>query len=629
MRQAGIFNRAGAVILAALLFIALNIIATHLLTSARLDLTEDRLYTLSDGTRQILAEMKEPVTLRFFYSEKLAASYPSLSSYGRRVRDLLETYAGLANGKIDLRIIDPEPFSPAEDDAVAAGLRAMQTPTGETVYFGLVGSNSVDAQIAIPFLSAEREEFLEYDVSKLVADLQASKKPLVGLISSLPLEFGPGGAMAAAQGQSAPYFIYEQLRQSYDVRSLGHVFAKLPDGLDLVIIAHPMELGDAELYAIDQFVLQGGKAIVFVDPNLESAAYLGQGPTGGVPASSSLPKLLDAWGVAYDDGKVVADRALAQRVSMMDAGGGRVIKDYVAWIAPKAGHFATEDIVTADLNTLNLASAGAIKAKDGATTRLEPLLTSSTESMLIDAVDVRYGPDPDELLRNFAADGTEKIIAARISGPASSAFAAAPEGSEITAAHIGQSPNINVLVMADADFLEDRFWVNVQNFLGQRIAVPMADNGALVVNAVDNMVGASALISLRSRGVSQRPFTVVEDIRKRAEAEFLEEEKRLEAKLQETESRLRELEEGRAGGDAAALNQSQAAEVEAFRQEMLSTRRQLRDVQHNLRKDIEQLGAAVKFVNIAAVPLLVTLAGLTVAALRRRRRAAARRQAGA
>ena len=629
-------NRILAVALAALLFVAVNIIATNLLTSARLDLTEDRLYTLSDGTRKILAEMDEPVTLRFFFSEKLAASYPSIRSYGRRVRDLLETYAGLAGGKIDLRVIDPEPFSLAEDDAVAAGLTPMQTPTGEKLYFGLVGTNSVDSQIVVPFLSAEREAFLEYDVSKLVVDLQKADKPVVGLISALPLEFGPGGALAAAQGQSAPYFIYEQLRQSYEIRSLGHVFTDLPPDLDLLLIAHPTELGDAELFAIDQFVLKGGKAIVLVDPNLESAAHLGHGPTGGVPASSNLPKLLSAWGVEYDPAKVVADRGLAQRVAMMDVGGGRVIKDYVAWIALTSGHFATGDIVTADLNTVNMASAGALIVKEGATTKVEPLLTSSTDSMLIDAVDVRYGPDPDELLQNFQADGSAKFLAVRISGMAKSAFDGPPEellaatgeeGKEKTS-YVSQAPNIDVLVLADADFLEDRFWVNMQNFLGQRIAVPIADNGALVVNAVDNMVGSSALISLRSRGVSQRPFTVVEDIRKRAEAEFLEEEKRLEAKLAETEERLRRLQEG-AGTDAASLDRSQAAEVEAFRQEMLNTRRQLRDVQHGLRRDIERLGATVKFINIAAVPVVVIAAALGVAMVRRRRRADARLKAGA
>lgn len=614
-------KRIFVLVLAALLFVAVNIVSTNLLTSARLDLTADRLYSLSDGTRQILGDLKEPVTLRLFFSEDLATPYPALKSYGRRVRDLLEAYASLSDGKLKLQVIDPEPFSPAEDDAVAAGLKAIQTPTGEAIYFGVVGVDSADAQLALPYLSPDREEFLEYDVTKLVNDLATPKKPVVGLISSLPLEYGPGGPMAAAQGQSAPYVIYQQLQQSYQMRSLGQVFTAIDADVDLLIVAHPAELSDAELYAIDQFVLKGGRLIAFVDPNLEAAAYMGQSPMGATPPSSSLSKLMDAWGVTYDDQKIIADRGLAQRVAMVSQSGGRVYKDYIAWLALHRGNVAADDVVTAELDDINLASAGALFAKDGATTKFEPLMTSSAESMMIEATQVQYAPDPDELLRKFAPDGKEKAIAARLTGPAKSAYSAPPSPKDGAAdAHIAWSKNINVVLIADADMLEDRFWVNVQNFLGQSIAVPIADNGAFVINAVDNMIGSSALISLRSRGVSQRPFTVVEDIRRRAEAEFLTEEKRLEAKLQETEKRLHELEAGRGDGNQAVLDKTQAEEVEAFRQEMLATRKQLREVQHSLRRDIERLGATVKFINIAGVPIVLTIVALIVAALRRRRR---------
>lgn len=608
-------------VLAALLFVAVNIVSTNLLTSARLDLTADRLYSLSDGTRQILRDLKEPVTLKLFFSESLATPYPALKSYGRRVRDLLEAYASLSNGKLKLKVIDPEPFSPAEDDAVAAGLKAIQTPAGEALYFGVVGVNATDAQLVLPYLSPDREEFLEYDVTKLVNDLATPKKPVVGLISSLPLEYGPGGPMAAAQGQSAPYAVYQQLQQSYQVRSLGQVFTAIDPDIDLLVIAHPAELAEAELYAIDQFVLKGGRLIAFVDPNLEAAAYMGQSPMGATPPSSTLGKLMDAWGVTYDDGKIVADRSLAQRVAMVSQSGGRVYKDYIAWLALHRGNFAADDVVTAELDDINLASAGALFAKASATTKFEPLMTSSAESMMVEAAQVQYAPDPDELLSKFAPDGKAKAIAARVTGPAKSAFAppSLPKDSG-AAAHIAWSKNINVILIADADMLEDRFWVNVQNFLGQSIAVPIADNGAFVINAVDNMIGSSALISLRSRGVSQRPFTVVEDIRRRAEAEFLTEEKRLEAKLQETEAKLRELEAGRGDGSQAVLDQTQAQAVEAFRQEMLATRKQLREVQHSLRRDIERLGATVKFINIAGMPILLTVIALIVAALRRRRR---------
>lgn len=623
-------NRVALVVLAAVLFVAVNILSTSLLTSARLDLTADRLYSLSAGTRGVLARLDEPVTLRFFYSAKLATPHPALKSYGERVRNLLEEYESLARGKIRLEVIDPEPFSTAEDDAVAAGLTGVPTASGETLYFGLVGSGSVELERAIPYFAPEREQFLEYDLTKLVADLATVKKPVLGLLSSLPLEYGPGGPLAAAQGRSAPYMIYEQLSQSYTIHPLEPVFSAIPPEVDLLVIAHPAELGAEELYAIDQFVLGGGKALVFVDPYLESAAMMQsmqgmQGLTPGlpgetVPTSSALPALFAAWGVAFDETKVVADRQYAQRVSLADAAGGRSLKDYVLWLALPAAAMNENDPVTAELKAINMATAGALAPLAGATTLFEPLLTSSAESMLLDTADVRLNPDPDDLLRRFKADGERRVLAARITGRAASAFKEAPPGAptakQVTAA------GVNVIIVADADLLEDQYWVQVQSMLGQAIGIPIADNGPFVINAVDNLSGSSDLISLRSRGVSRRPFTVVEAIQRRAEAHFLAEEQQLQARLSEAERRIRDLEQGPATGD---IGRSQAAEIEAFRQDMLQTRKELRDVQHNLRRDIDRLGTVVKAVNIAGMPILVAIAALVLAEIRRRRRIGAKR----
>lgn len=616
-------NRLTLVLLGALLFIAVNVLATTLLTGTRLDLTADKLYSLSDGTRNILGKIDEPVTLRFYFSDKAATPYPSLKTYGARVRNLLQEYEGLANGKIKLVITDPEAFSPAEDDAVAAGLKGVAGAGGETLYFGLVGTGATEGQQVIPYFAPEREQYLEYDLTKLVSDLANPKKRVVGLVTSLPLEYGPGGPMAAAQGRSAPYVIYEQLRQSYDVRNLGPVFESIDPAIDLLLIAHPGELGAPELYAIDQFVLRGGKALVLVDPLYEQASLMQQMAQmgGGAPQSSNLKPLFAAWGIAFDDSKVVTDRLFAQRVSMQDATGQRVEKDYVPWLALGPRALNRTDLVTGQLDAINLASAGELQPLKGATTTFEPLMTASADSMLMDAAVLRDNQDPDDLLRRFKPDGKTKVVAARITGPAKSAFPAPARGD----GHLARSKaGINVMVVADADFLDDQFWVQVQNFLGQRVAMPIADNGAFIVNAVDNLSGSSDLISLRSRGVSQRPFTRVDDIRRTADIRFRAEEERLQAKVAETEKQIRALEAG--GGDGpqsrAALDRSQAAAIETFREDLLATRKALRDVQHSLRKDIEDLGARLKLINIGLMPLVVGLVALAVALIRRRRRAA-------
>jgi len=628
-----------AVFLVVVLFVAINILSTSLLTNSQLDLTEDNLYTLSNGTEQILEGLDEPVTLKFFFSDQVATDYPTVAGYARRVANLLHRYESLAGGNLKVEVIDPEPFSPAEDAAVAAGLKGASTASGELLYFGLAGANSTDTERVIPYFTQERERFLEYDLTKMVYELANPEPPVLGLISALPLEYGPGGPMAAAQGQSQPYFLYDQLQEAFDVRTLGPVFTKIDDDVDVLLIAHPGELGDAELYAIDQYVMGGGRALVFLDPYLESSSFMQGAMGGGVPVSSTLGPLLQSWGVALTEDRVVADRALAHRVSVPDQRGGRAVKDYLVWLALGQDNIGDGDLVTADLENLNLATAGALSPVEGATTTFEALMTSSRQSMLMDAGTVRFEQDPDALMNEFVADGTAKTLAARLTGPAVSAFDGPPpahaedghaEDAETDtpdaaadgpqAPHRGKSAgDINVVLVADADMLEDRFWVQLQSFLGQRVAVPLADNGAFVINAIENLSGSSALISLRSRGVSKRPFTLVETIRREAEDRFAAQEQQLQARLAETEERLSQLEQG-TGEDGALLGDTQAEEIESFRQDMLATRKELRDVQHNMRKDIEEVGHWVKFINIALMPILVGLLAFVFGTVRRRRR---------
>src|ERR1700692_2531838 len=277
-----------AIVLAAIIFVALNIAVDASITTARIDLTENSLYTLAPGTRNILANLQEPMTLRFYYSKKVAADYAQVSSYATRVRDLLEQYAALSHGKLILKEIDPEPFTAAEDEATTYGLSGVPTDSGDMVYFGLVGTNTIDGQETIPYFSANREQYLEYDLSSLVYRLSQPKKATIGIIAGLPLDTGAGGMAAMLQGQSQPFVIYQQLAQSYAIKILDPNFSQIPPEVSVLLIVHPPELGPQQSYAIDQFVLDGGRALVFVDPMSEvSQASAGMG--GAAPIQSSLP----------------------------------------------------------------------------------------------------------------------------------------------------------------------------------------------------------------------------------------------------------------------------------------------------------------------------------------------------
>ena len=645
-----------ALVAAAVLFFAVNVISGGLFGSARLDLTENRRHTLSEGTAKILGALDEPVVLRFFFSAKLANQAPQLRTYGNRVRDLLAEFANSSGGKLRLEVIDPEPFSDAEDRALAFGLQgAALNLSGDNFYFGLAGTNSTDDTGVIPFFSPEKEQFLEYDLTKLVYGLSNPKKPVVGVISSLPLEFGPGGMQMAMRGQSRPYGIMASMRQFFEVRTLNDDLEAIDEEVDILLLIHARDLGDKTLYAIDQFVLGGGRAMIFVDPFSETAATIppspGQRPNPLDSHNSTLDKLFEAWGVELEGDVIVVDRGFATRVNAGGQARRRII-DYPAWITLRGDAIDREDVVTAELGTILVANAGHLVAKEGAPTTLAPLFRSSPDSMLMEVSEVRFRSEPDKLLANFAADEESYVIAARLTGEVKSAFegppAAAPEegaedeaeegaeeGAEdeagdetepeaAAAAHLaeGKAP-LNVIVVADADMLDDRFWLSRQTLLGQEFLVPTSANADFLINALDNLAGSSDLISLRSRARSDRPFEVIESIRRDAEQRYLAREKELQETLEETEKKLAELQsKASRDGGGAILSAEEAQTIESFRQDLVATRKELRGVQHDLRKDIESLETWLKFLNIGAVPLAVFVVAIALALVRHQRRKA-------
>jgi ABC-type uncharacterized transport system involved in gliding motility auxiliary subunit len=614
-----------AIILAAIIFVTLNIAADASLATERLDLTQNSVFTLSRGTKNIIAGLKEPVTLNFFYTKKVGANYAQINAYAARVRDLLHEYAARSDGKIILREIDPEPYTDAEDQATAAGLTGAPTDNGDFVYFGLVGSNTIDGRQSIPFFAQEREGYLEYDITSLIYKLSNPKKPVIGILSSLPLATGSGGMAAMMQGQSQPNMIYSELAQNYTTQQLDQTFETIPSNVDVLMIVDPAPLSQAQLSAVDQFVLGGGRALVFVDPNSEMAAGAGGMMGGGGGEPSSNLALLKSWGVEYDATRVIGDRLLAQRVQM---GGDprNPVASYPIWLHLTSANFDPKDQVTANLQALNLASAGALSPAHGAATKFAPLLSSSDQAGLLDAAEVRATAQPTDLMNEIRAVGKPFTIAARISGMAKTAF---PNGAATVKTSKPQikSGRINVIVMADSDVFDDRFWVHVENLYGKPVATPFADNAALVLNAVENLTGSNDLISLRTRATNDRPFTVVKQLQAQAQAEFQQQAEVLQARLTDTESRLKDLEQGGSTNGkpvtSTALTPEQQAAIERFKHDLIQIRTQLRDVQHNLRKDIDSLGAFLAFINIALVPILVALFAIVLALLRRRRRARA------
>jgi ABC-type uncharacterized transport system involved in gliding motility auxiliary subunit len=639
---------------AAVLFVAINVIAAHVLRSARLDLTQQHLYTLSEGSKRTLAHIDEPITLRFYYSPRLGDEVPSYGIYAQRVREMLEEYAALAKGKIKLQILDPEPFSPVEDRAVAFGLQGVPLDQGgEQVYFGLAATNSTDDQQVIPFFQPDRERFLEYDLTKLIHSLAFPKKTVVGLLTTLPLE---GDFMAAMQGRPLePYTVLEQLRQLYDVHTLSPEFDKVPDDVDVLMIVHPQNLSEKTLYAIDQYVLKGGKALVFVDPYSETQAAHANRYQPPSTTASSLDKLFAAWGIELEKGKVAGDRLNGRRVNAGSPGRPQAM-EYVAWLSLKAQNLDHDDLITGDLSQINMASAGILKPRSGAKTTFTPLITTSTESEEIPVEKVEGLPDVAGLLNDFKSGGQKLTLAARVSGPADTAFpdgppkpasadkdkdkskeaAKAPEkpadekdtkkdAKEATPQLKTAAQPINVVVVGDTDILDDRFWVQVQDFFGQRVAIPNANNGDFVANAIEVLSGGNDLISLRSRGTSVRPFEVVQNIQRAADDRYQASEKQLEQQLKDTQAKIKEL-QGKGGAQpnvTLAAEQSQA--IDNFRAQMLQIRRQLREVQLALRQDIDRLKAGIEFFDIAFVPLLVGIAAIVLGIVRMQRR---KRRAG-
>lgn len=601
-------------ILAGLLFIAAIVLVNSTVTGLRLDLTEEKLFTLSEGTVNIVRNLEEPVQLRFYFSQKELTGFPNMLNYGIRVRDLLEEYASKSNGNLELLIINPEPFSEEEDEAVAYGLQSIPVnAAGDRAYVGLVGVNSTDDEEIIPIFQAEKEASLEYDISKLIFGLANPKKPVIGIMSTLP--------MASTDPQQPNWVIVERLQEFFELEEVGIKTEDISKDIDVLMIVHPKSLSDKTLYAIDQYLLHGGKAMVFVDPLSEGDPAQSAGEQMVMPdIDSDLIPLFDTWGIEVLQEKIIGDSNAAMRVQARGAKGIEEVA-YLPWLALGAENLNDNDFTTADLNVINVGTASVIQAKESSSVTISPLIQTTLQSMILERDLILFQRDPKVMMDNFVSSEKKHTIAARISGSVATSFPDGKPDEKSTDDNFKAEGEINLILVADSDLLRDMFWVRTQNFFGMDIPQAIADNANFVINSLDNLSGNTDLISLRSRGVSTRPFDKVESIRREAEAKFRQREQELMAELKATEEKIQALQNQQgADGSAMILTDEQKAEIENFRQTRLKVRKELRSVQLKLKRNIERLGNQLKFINIGLIPLIIIILTLSMGLAKSNRR---------
>ena len=597
-----------------LLTVALLYASSHLFKDISFDLSENKIHTLSDGTLRIIRSIKEPVTLDLYYSETAARDLPQFRVYSQRVREMLENIAEQSEGKIILRVIDPEPYSEAEDAAMAAGLQSIPFGNAGTgFYFGLVATGNKDRTLLMPFIDPGKEAFLEYDLAKLLSGLNAEKQPVLAVLGSLPT----GPSVNALTGQpSLGWVVDRRLSERYELRRLPSDIESIEKDVDVLMLVHPRNIPEPSLYAIDQFVLRGGHLLVFVDPNAESDSANAYSPDGSVTTSASdLGPLFKAWGIEYDPRMVVLDSQNALQVGEAD----EVPQYHLEVLGLSSDYFNEKDVVAADLEKLNFSSAGAINATEQSPLRLEPLVQSSTRSELMDSRIVKSAENTPNVLREkFKPSGEAFVLAARFTGLLKSAFAEKSAPDQMMAS----IRPAQIVVVADTDLLSDRMWVVEQNILGSTVFDDIANNGDFAVNLVDNLAGDSNLISLRTRTVSSRPFERLEKIQRSAELRFHDKQNKLQSELNALNLRLSQIQNRDPAASAANLTAAQKADIAKFQKQKAGIRSELRQVQHQLNRDIEKLVNRLKLINIFLMPSMVAFFALVIAFRRRLQRRA-------
>lgn len=615
--------------LAAFLLLAVGLVAVNVLFAfipMRLDITDEGLFTLSDGSRNIVANLEEATTIKLYYSADLAEIPVSFKTYSTKVIELVRRYAALSKGKLSLEIFDPKPDTDEEDWASRYGLEGARLPTGNTFFFGMVVL-SAEREEVVKFFDPRREKFLEYDISRAISRVGQADKVKLGLLTSLPMA-GYSGPMGRGRGQEWTFIT--ELRKEYAIEMISPGdLVEVPKDIKMMLVIHPKNVTDSVSYALDQFLLRGGKLLVMVDPNsrLDPAAQ----QRFGMPTNSDLKKLFSAWGIQFDATKILGDLELPTRVNSPQDG----VVDYPIWVSFNSKFMNREQVITADLEEIALIDTGVFSTKDGFSLKFTPLINSSKKSAMVDFASVRM-LSPSALARSIVPDGKERVAAALLTGSFKSAYPGGPPPppkprpaaggkteppKKPALPHLTESKQeSSVVLIGDVDFISDQFSIEKFNFFGNVVAKRRNDNFNLVFNAVDFLAGSQDLIYIRSRGRSSRPFTKVSAMLSEAADKFAEEETRLSTKLETVKAKLEAIEKNTPKGQKIILTRDQLEEIKAFQLEEERTKKELRKVRKNLRQKIKALGSNLLFGNLLAMPLLVALVGFVVLFMRSRRK---------
>lgn len=619
-----LYSAAGIAAMAVLL-VAVNIIASEF--PARADLTAEKIYTLSPGTRAILAKLKSPVTIRFYCTQDVTPTAESLylQNYARQVEDVLDEFKQAAGDKIIIQKFDPEPDSDAEDSARLDGIEPMTMPTGDKFYLGLAVSQ-LDAKQVVA-LSPDRERLLEYDISRAITRVMNPVKPVVGVMSALPVFGQQPNPMMEEEGQQGtpPWELINELSGDYTVRQVPLDSDKIPADINVLLVIHPRGISDAAQFAIDQFVLRGGKLIAFLDPlSIADMRDQRQNPMMATPraGASTLNDLLKAWGIQFDTSKVVADLNFKMQVQ----GQNGQPADAPAFLDVSSEGINTNNIITADLSDVWMPYAGAFTGVPAAGLKETVLLKSTKNSELTGAE--LYNLTGQRILQNFNAAGVEYPLAIELTGRFKTAFPDGPPASDTNAVSkaagfLKASTGANtVILVGDADMLSDDFALREVNSLFGAMAMEVNDNLSFAQNAVGLMAGNSDLIAMRSRGVEDRPFTVIKKMEAAAEMQYQSKIKELQGSLTATEQRLSELQQTKSQNQRYILSPEQQAQIETFQKQAAKIRGDLKQVQKNLRHDVVALQTHIEWINIAAMPAVVSVFGLGLAAWKRKQTSA-------
>ena len=611
-------------LLAIISFLSFNVLNKNFFKNLRFDLTRYNVYTLSDGTKSILKSIKEPLDFKLFYTKQIGDLNPVYQIYYDRVKEILEQYVLLSNNKIKLKILNPKPFSDEEDKAVEYGLQGAEIMAGVYGYFGLIATNSTDDEEKIIFFQPDRSPFLEYDLSKIVTNLANPNRRIVGLYTDLPMlgTFNPL-AKSETAATAPPWAVYTQMKEFFEIKRIHEKTRSIPDDLELLMLVHPKKIPDRLIYMIDQFVLRGGKLLVFIDPNSETESFSPDADQINGSNSSYLSELLEKWGVELAKNKVVGDLLSARRVEI-GASDQPSVTDYLAWLDIKKDHMDDTHQATSKVQRLTFATSGFLKNnKKNNKINFKRLVWSTTQSMQIDVSEV-ISPDPTTLLRNFVPSNEELTLVAEIKGSFLTNF---PDGPPVTNRkddfdknkHINESIKPTTLVvLADADMLYDEYWLKYEQS-GE--VLPIANNADFTVNLLEYLNGTEDLIGLRGKGVSSVPFIKVEKIQKEAEQKFRSKEQELLEKLNNYQSKLENIQKGSGEEEEnTLLTKEENLEIDKFREEMIFVRSELRKVQNALRKDIEKLDSTLKFFNIFLVPILLVIISVVLSFIERRKR---------